>query len=69
MEHAKTLRATYGIHALDALHLACANSMSANIFLTTDDRLLRAANRIQSNTVCFVTRNPLAWLTGSMSQG
>ena len=33
----------WSITAFDALHLACAESGQANIFLTTDDRLLRKA--------------------------
>ena len=34
-----------GFKELDALHLACAESGSVDIFLTTDDGLLRGARR------------------------
>jgi hypothetical protein len=35
-----------GFHPLDALHLACAESGHADVFFTTDDKLLRLAQRI-----------------------
>ena len=35
-----------GLPAVDALHLACAESGGADVFLTTDDRLLRQAKRM-----------------------
>jgi predicted nucleic acid-binding protein len=38
---AEHLRETYGLRALDALHLACAKSLLADVFLTTDDGLLQ----------------------------
>lgn len=34
-----------GFQKLDALHIACAESGKADVFLTTDDRLLRRAKR------------------------
>jgi len=34
-----------GFGAYDALHLACAESGAADVFLTADDRLLRTATR------------------------
>ena len=36
-----------GFKALDALHVACAESAGAFAFLTTDDRLLRRAKKVQ----------------------
>ena len=36
----------FGFERLDALHLACAESGNADIFLTTDDSLLKIAKRV-----------------------
>jgi predicted nucleic acid-binding protein len=60
---AESLRAACALHALDALHLACAESLHADIFLTTDDALLRAARRLPAGALTVVVANPLAWLT------
>ena len=46
----------------DALHLACAESGQADIFLTTDDKLLRLSQRI-ANKLQVRVDNPLSWLT------
>jgi hypothetical protein len=43
------------------LHLACAESGSADVFLTTDDQLLRRAASCASLTRMRV-ENPLQWL-------
>lgn len=50
-----------GFHAVDALHIACAESAACDVLLTTDDRLLRAAQR---NAQHFKVRcaNPVDWL-------
>jgi predicted nucleic acid-binding protein len=45
----------------DALHLACAESGRADVFLTTDDRLLRVAKRVAASLKVRVA-NPLDWL-------
>lgn len=50
-----------GFHTLDALHLACAESGLADVFLTTDDRLLRVAKRASASLKVRVA-NPLDWL-------
>ena len=50
-----------GFHALDALHLSCAESGGAEAFLTTDDRLLRLAVRFSAQLRIRVA-NPLTWL-------
>lgn len=50
-----------GFHAMDALHLACAESSGANVFLTTDDRLLKRATRV-ANKIKIRVMNPLAWV-------
>jgi predicted nucleic acid-binding protein len=50
-----------GFRTYDALHLACAEQATVDIFLTTDDRVLRIATR---HTVQLKVRvaNPLDWL-------
>ncbi|MGI9107483.1 MAG: PIN domain-containing protein [Pyrinomonadaceae bacterium] len=50
-----------GFHALDALHLSCAESGGAEALLTTDDRLLRLAVRFSAQLRIRVA-NPLTWL-------
>ena len=50
-----------GFKQLDALHLACAESGNADVFLTTDDRLLRRAKRLNSKLHVKV-ENPYEWL-------
>ena len=46
---------------IDALHLACAESAVADVFLTTDDRLLRLAVRY-ADFLRVRVANPLAWM-------
>lgn len=50
-----------GFVGIDALHLACAESAGADVFLTTDDRLLRLAAR-HTNFLRVRVANPLAWM-------
>lgn len=50
-----------GFKQLDALHLACAERGNADVFLTTDDRLLRRAKRLSSKLHVRV-ENPYKWL-------
>ncbi len=45
----------------DALHLAFAEAGDADIFLTTDDRLLRKAKQYKDNLKIEV-ENPTIWL-------
>jgi predicted nucleic acid-binding protein len=45
----------------DALHLAFAEAGEADIFLTTDDRLLRKAKQYK-NTLKIEVENPTIWL-------
>ena len=52
---------TLTFQAMDALHLACAESGSADVLLTTDDRLLNKARSVQSQLNIEVD-NPLEWL-------
>jgi predicted nucleic acid-binding protein len=48
----------HGIKPFDSLHLALATVHAADIFLTTDDKLLRLANSI---TLSIQAANPAAW--------
>ena len=50
-----------GFQELDALHLACAESGEVDIFLTTDDKLLRRAKRYHVQLHIRV-ENPSIWL-------
>lgn len=51
-----------GFKRLDAMHLACPEFGSADLFLTTDDRLLRRANR-HASQLRVAVRNPATWGT------
>ncbi len=46
-EHRAIELETLGFHSFDAMHLACAESANVDIFLTTDDRLLRKASHLK----------------------
>ena len=50
----------FNIKSYDALHLASAEAGNADIFLTTDNKLLKAAQRAD---IALVVKNPLTWLT------
>jgi predicted nucleic acid-binding protein len=50
-----------GFNAYDAIHLACAEHCNADVFLTTDDKLLRLA-RVNSSHLKIKVHNPLIWL-------
>ena len=52
---------TLGFKDEDALHLACTESGSVDIFLTTDDRLLSRAERYNSQLHVRV-ENPYTWV-------
>jgi predicted nucleic acid-binding protein len=51
-----------GFQTYDALHIACAERGGAEVFLTTDDRVIKRALRISEQLHMRVV-NPLAWLT------
>ena len=57
-------RATFlqklGFDPFDALHLACAEDGHADVFLTTDDDLVRKAWR-RENELLTRVMNPLSW--------
>jgi hypothetical protein len=50
-----------GFVGFDAIHLACAEIGKADVFLTTDDRLLRLAKR-QTKKLSVKVENPLDWM-------
>ncbi|MCX6026851.1 MAG: PIN domain-containing protein [Chloroflexi bacterium] len=49
-----------GFGAFDALHLACAERGAADVFLTTDDDLLRLA-RHRGRVLRLRVENPVSW--------
>ncbi|MBV9759062.1 MAG: PIN domain-containing protein [Acidobacteriaceae bacterium] len=57
---ARKLQGT-GFSEFDALHIACAESAQVDVFLTTDDRLLRGANRLNRELAVRVL-NPVSFL-------
>ena len=57
-----------GFKDRDALHLACAESGKADIFLTTDDRVIRRAKLVGSQLRVWVD-NPDTWLGKQMVTG
>ena len=61
IERAKKLKKK-GFQLFDALHIACAESAKVDIFLSTDDRLLKLAKRL-SNYLEVRVENPLIWVT------
>ena len=50
-----------GVKPLDSLHLALAEKGGANVFLTTDDQLYKAAKKINLKVKID---NPVNWLMG-----
>jgi hypothetical protein len=60
IERAKQLE-TWGIAAFDALHLACAESGTVDVFLTTDDKLLRRS-AAHAQRLRVRVANPVVWL-------
>src|ERR1051325_2651804 len=50
-----------GLVGFDAVHLACAEIGKADVFLTTDDRLLKLAKRLKKKLRVNV-ENPLDWM-------
>ena len=55
-----------GFTGIDALHLACAEAAGVDVFLTTDDRLLRKAGR-HANLLRVRVANPLAWMQDKLT--
>jgi predicted nucleic acid-binding protein len=52
--------AQLGFSAFDSLHLACAERGGADVFLTTDDALLRRARR-NAGLLHVRVENPVSW--------
>ena len=59
---------TLGFKEYDALHIACAESGEADVFLTTDDAVIRRAKRLQSQLHVRV-ENPHIWLQEYIGTG
>ncbi|MDR1322662.1 MAG: PIN domain-containing protein [Gracilibacteraceae bacterium] len=49
----------HGLKPFDSLHLALAESYGLDVFLTTDDRLMRSAKKLDIKTI---VSNPVSWL-------
>ena len=60
MERGEELKGL-GLKTYDALHVACAEHVSVDVFLTTDDRLVRMAAR-HAGKLQISVMNPLTWL-------
>lgn len=50
-----------GFDSYDAIHLASAEFGKVDVFLTTDDQILKTANR-RNNLFSFTIENPVKWL-------
>ena len=50
-----------GFDSYDAIHLASAESGKAEVFLTTDDQILKVAHRKKSS-LSIIVENPVKWL-------
>jgi len=50
-----------GTYKIIALHLACAENVFAEVFLTTDDKFLNNAKR-NRNKLSVRVENPVIWL-------
>jgi predicted nucleic acid-binding protein len=60
LKRAEELVAT-GFDSYDAIHLASAEIGKADVFLTTDDQILKIYNRNKS-LFSFLVENPVKWL-------
>lgn len=60
LDQAEKLEAL-GFDSYDAIHLASAESAKVDVFLTTDDRMEKAANRSKL-VFSFAIVNPVKWL-------
>jgi len=50
-----------GFDSYDAIHLASAEYAKVDVFLTTDDQILKIAAR-KKNLFSFTVENPVKWL-------
>jgi predicted nucleic acid-binding protein len=51
-----------GFKSFDSMHIACAERGNVEILLTTDDKLLKLAER-SKDVLNVKVSNPLTWLT------
>ena len=58
---AKEIQQQLGIKAYDALHITCAEKGKVDIFLSTDDKLIKASKR-NKEALKIEVENPLIWL-------
>jgi predicted nucleic acid-binding protein len=56
-----------GFAAYDALHIACAEEAEVDVFLTTDDRLIKLADRYPGKIQVQIC-NPLPWISEVMKE-
>lgn len=56
----------YGIKTLDSLHIALAEVYRLDVFLTTDDKLLKTASKIKT---AVKVANPVSWLMEAAHNG
>ncbi len=61
VERGEQIKQQFGFKSYDALHIACAEHAQADVFLSTDDKLIRAASRNSENLYVHIA-NPLKWL-------
>ncbi len=57
-----------GFQGFDAIHVACAEIARVDVFLSTDDRLLRKAMRYRS-CLDVTMDNPAVWLIATLQVG
>lgn len=57
-----------GFKAYDALHIACAEEKTADILLTTDDRLIHKT-AINDSMLQVKVQNPILWLLEVTTNG
>jgi predicted nucleic acid-binding protein len=57
-----------GFQGFDAIHIACAEIAKADVFLSTDNRLLRRAARYR-NSLTVAVENPATWLITTLQSG
>jgi len=65
LQHAEAIQ-TLRFTSYVALHLAFASSVNADVFLSTDDKLLKRAKRYPEE-IKIMAANPLAWLQEVMT--
>ncbi len=58
----------FGFQGFDAIHVACAEMAQADVFLSTDDRLLRRAVRYREQLAVAVD-NPAVWFMARVQAG